>query len=666
MRVPVFLLLFAFSFHFHLSFAQPAGKALINFSGYGYNLVVNKNNQLVLTTPDGEIAFADSVNGIWRKTHISALPDGAPNSKIRIYHTCYFNADTAFVSGRISGDDDRLDLIYRTTDGGKSWAPIKFGLNGWVYDATFLDNGEAWLSVDEKGIAYTRDYGLSWNLLPFPFNGQRFHSIYFNNKREGLVAGGTNGLAYTKDNGKTWISLTTPLNQGKYKKTAFMREPYLDGVAIFRDYLLVCQEYMVFYSRKDKINWVYMPGYSDFYTDPYNRALFFETRRGKFIKCDSKLKPVATFDGAFNKKFCRNGKLFSFHINELTQITAGNQLMTFPAYTNDTTGIVAHNFGHTGHGSIGAAGNKIYLQESRNGKWRYAFTLPFATDSGYLQMKGYDTILFVNRSNDSVFYYSIKDGQVEKRERKKMIADFSKAGLKKIIFSKGSSGDFYRYWNVIEFESINGKFVRTRLDTAALNGILMPKEIPDTLSYQKVTTFGEQIPELYQKQLSFDELGFTPADYDSCKKHILQFKAMLDSNKSEKELRNCPFSFNINNLDFSKLLSLVDRIGKISPAAMNDFLHRHNYASTDEDYINIELINGEGKALLIHYLYYEGRQPYFFAWWLELNGLHADCAAIEINRFLNDVFPNFLKNNEKVDLLQELVKFVYEDEALDN
>ena len=70
MRAPVFLLLFAFAFQFNLSFAQTSGKALISFSGYDYNLVVNKNNQLVITTDDDEIAFADSVNGIWRKTVI--------------------------------------------------------------------------------------------------------------------------------------------------------------------------------------------------------------------------------------------------------------------------------------------------------------------------------------------------------------------------------------------------------------------------------------------------------------------------------------------------------------------------------------------------------------------------------------------------------------------
>lgn len=655
MRAPVFLLLIAFALQFNLSFAQTPERVL--------RLAVNKNNQLVISKSNGEIAFADSINGIWRKTLIGA----PPKTWVNINNTCYFNADTAFVWGGIGDNYEKQDLIYRTVDRGKTWTPIKFGMDGGVSDAVFLDNGEAWLSV-EKGIAYTKDYGLTWTSLSFPTKEKRFSYIYFNNKREGLVAGDTNGLAYTNDNCKTWINIPTPLNQGKYKKTDPFHESFFDGVAIFRDYLLVSQEFMVFYSRKDTINWVYMPGYFSFYTDPYNRALFFETNRGKIIKSNNDLKPVATFTGDFYKAFCRNGSLFGFHSDHLSQIDTGNQLVTYPVYTNDTSEIDAHEFGYNGHNTVGAVGNKIYLGEVRRGNWRYAFTLPFATDSGYLCMKGYDTVMFVNRSNDSLFYYSIRDGQVEKKEKKKMIADFSGAGIKKIIISKASEGDFYYYKNAVSFEKINGKFVRVKLDTVTRDGImLLPKKIPDTLNYQKVTAFGKHIPDLYQKKINFDELGFTKADYDSCKKHILQFKAMLDGNKSAEELRKCPFTFNVNNLDFVKLLSLVDSIGRISPATIDDYLQGHHYNfSTDEDYIDIEMINTDGKGLLIHYLYYNGKQPFFFAWRIELNGLRSYSTDIEINRFFNDVFPDLLHKEGKVDLLQELVKFVYKQETQDN
>src|SRR5689334_14786305 len=58
--------------------------------------------------------------------------------------------------------------------------------------------------------------------------------------------------------------------------------------------------------------------------------------------------------------------------------------------------------------TYGAIGNKIFIQRGNDFKWKEAFVLPFATDSGKLSMKDNNTILF-NRFDDSLFYYSISD-----------------------------------------------------------------------------------------------------------------------------------------------------------------------------------------------------------------------------------------------------------------
>jgi hypothetical protein len=68
MRTPVWPLIIVLIISFNMSFAQTRGRLPIIFSDTNYSLAVNKNNQLAVATKGDEIAFARSVNGVWRKT----------------------------------------------------------------------------------------------------------------------------------------------------------------------------------------------------------------------------------------------------------------------------------------------------------------------------------------------------------------------------------------------------------------------------------------------------------------------------------------------------------------------------------------------------------------------------------------------------------------------
>lgn len=98
MRVPVFSLLITFIFLFRQSIAQTPGKYLMKFYDHYYSLAANKYGQLAIATKPGEVALASTENGIWRKTYLDKNING-PTDRVKIYNICYFNADTAFVSG---------------------------------------------------------------------------------------------------------------------------------------------------------------------------------------------------------------------------------------------------------------------------------------------------------------------------------------------------------------------------------------------------------------------------------------------------------------------------------------------------------------------------------------------------------------------------------------
>lgn len=98
MKTFVLPLLIAFVFPFHITFSQTDGKYLMKFYDHHYSLAANKYGQLAIATKPGEVAFASTENGIWRKTYLDKNING-PTDRVKIYNICYFNADTAFVSG---------------------------------------------------------------------------------------------------------------------------------------------------------------------------------------------------------------------------------------------------------------------------------------------------------------------------------------------------------------------------------------------------------------------------------------------------------------------------------------------------------------------------------------------------------------------------------------
>jgi hypothetical protein len=120
--------------------------------------------------------------------------------------------------------------------------------------------------------------------LKTPEVKQRFTNIFFNGRHQGIIGSLWNLLAYTGDNCKTWKWLPTPLDQKAYSKTSQNSRPAFDKVAILNDLLLVKQEGLVFYSKKDSTRWIWLKNYDDFYTDGSNTAVYLQTNKGTIVR----------------------------------------------------------------------------------------------------------------------------------------------------------------------------------------------------------------------------------------------------------------------------------------------------------------------------------------------------------------------------------------------
>jgi len=650
-----FFLLPALVFLMKMTIAQSPEKSILHFDSYAYNIAVTPDENFVVTTKAGEVAVANSIGDYWIKVNPIKGGESALGG-VTIEQPNFFNKDTGFVSGFINYDS-RYNIIYHTTDAGKHWQKIDFGQEGWIDNAINLDNGEAWLSIAGSGIAYTNDYGYTWKKLNIPERRQRFANIYFNEKHEGVIGSLWDMIAVTNDNCKNWKIIPTPLDQKKYNKTNSQSRPEINNVALYKDYIFCTQEDLVFYTKRDSIGWVWLPNYSNFYTDPQNSALYFKTSNNSFIKSGSDFNPVASsekIDGITVAK-CKNANLFIFSGNKISEFKADNSFISSFAYTNDPASIRPSAFAYEQEGIYGNIENKIYIQTVDEGKWKYFLTLPFSVDSGHLLMGENKNILFTE-NNDSIFYYNIASNKVTKKSKNRMITDFCSTGIKKIIFSKGSSGCFHSYSDDLVYTNENEEYkVEDKYSEGSTHTLDLP-ENEDTIDKDLVDDFIKKIPIIINKMATIDELGFTEKDYSKCKQDILEFQHSLNSKKKDKQTS---FNFSRNNLDFPRLVSVVDSIKLIEPEKLNAILFNLNeIVSTTTSWVKIEMVNDKNEVLDITNNYYEPN-AFYFPWIISFGGYTSINSSIEINHFLGKAYPSLIRNGDKVNVLHELVKRLY-------
>jgi hypothetical protein len=629
----------------------------LNFSSYAIKLCVAKDESLTLTTRAGEVGVSSSIKGNWRRANVETT---SSLSGPTLDQPNFFNKDTGFVSGFITNQaSGEYNIIYHTTDGGATWKAVNFGQDGWIDDATNLDNGEAWLSVAGSGIAYTTNYGTTWKKFNIPDIKQRFAAIYFNAKREGIIGSLWNSIAYTTNNCQSWKQLPTPLDQKKYNKTNRESRPEITHVALFNNYLLVKQEEFVFYSQRDSINWVWLPKYSDFYTDPYNSALFFCSAKGNFIRSDSSFTPIHVFEETlqhYDAK-CRNGSLFVVGQNSMVQFNQQNTRVATPFSANATTGAQPVYVGYAGNNSIGVQDNKIFSQSVYNGKWDYLFTFPYPLEKGMLSVTAEQELLYYTEND--LFYFNFSGKQIRTVSKKVMIANFIANGIRKIVFSAGSRGCFHYYENKLEYTRQGDEFGNVVETSRASKGKTGLPEYEATIDRERVNAFVSQLPTLFNgsRETTLQDLNFTAEEYEQCKKDILEFQKYQLQPKKKKEPA---FQFAVNNLDFSRLLNLVDSVKNIGNKELAGYLTRlSGFWSTTSFWKSIELINEKNEKLTLNSNYCS-ENPFYMPWNISLNGYTMVSTDFEINRFIENIYPGFLSKEGRVLVLHGLVKKLYQ------
>lgn len=625
----------------------------LNFNSYALHLAVAADGGMALTSRAGETGLYNPLSGNWYK---ASLNGQKAFSGPTVDQANFFNKDTGFISGFINGKDGKYNLIYHTTDGGHNWKHLNFGQDGWVDDAVNLNNGEAWMSVSGSGIAYSRDYGLHWEKFDFPEKKQRFTKVYFNTAHYGIIGSLWNYLATTDDNCRHWKQLPTPLDQKKYRKTNPDERPAFNNVAIWGDYFLVQQEEMVFFSRRDSISWKWLKQYEEFYTDPGNSALYF--RKGNTItKAGAALEPLFThtLNGTAFAYTCRNNKLYWVGSTDIGQLMPDNTVAVVPFTTTDGRMPQPVTIGYNTKGIIGADGNSIYFKKDFEGDWQPDITLPLPFTPEKVMLTANEKFIACNA--DTLYYIDKKGHLLSKITLPVLLASFTTPGITQITFSDGSNGCFHSYRNSIVYEEESGDYYGKEDGSTGSENKSGLKGYPEVIDGMKVSTLLKHLPALFHKDglASVDELGFTEKDYAQCRSDIKEFEKAVGSGVKKKTA----FSMSQNNIDFDRLLALVDSIKALDNKRLNQYLSSlAEMWSTTTFTKSIELKNNEGKILSINSRYYEPN-AFYTPWSITIDGFTVSTTHMAVYRFIRDSYPAFFEEKNKVSVLHILLRKMY-------
>jgi len=262
----------------------------------------------------------------------------------------------------------------------------------------------------------------------------------------------------------------------------------------------------------------------------------------------------------------------------------------------------------------------------------------------------------MQKSDGSLFYYNFVLKKTTLKQRDAVIADFCNSKIIDVIFENGSSGWCHFYSNQLVYVNAGEIFnLNEELSERGKKGNALPQN-DDEINAAAVSDFVKQVPSMLQQQTVIDDLGFTEDDYLQCKSDILKFKAFTEGKGKQKETT---FEFNQNNIDFIRLISLVDSIKTISPYLLyQNLVQLSDMWSTTTNWTGLSLTNEAGQIMTIQCRYYEPN-AFYFPWHISLEGINDFCTSMQINRFIKKVYPRFLNDNNKVAVLHTIVKRLY-------
>lgn len=623
-----------------LSFANDKSRyAELNIKNEITDLTISPTEELYIFTGNDEFFKTKSFNSFWEKNKTSFY-NSDKNEENKLCNIHFFNKDTAIITGRINDlSTSRKSILYLTTDGGINWKKIFINENFWIYDVFVNKSGEAWLCGSSGNIYYSNNYGRNWVKKNTPFNRQLKINNFFMFKNTGIAGTFENSIFVTLDNWETYKKIETPLDQNHtLKRNNFFKNENIEKVIFWDKYIVVSQNYNVFYTDTSTINWKrFETDLKDFAYDEDNNILYGITVDSKVLKINS-INEYKYLTNIQNNKYIIESKAQNksiYILNNNKQLYKIKDTLVEIDYllTKDYKIPTPHRIKYGKNLIFGINGNNIYLADDVLLDWYRIDILDkkFA-DINIIN----DSTLILWDGDESNYIYSLKDKSIENYYYIKPIDKFLQNSIKECNMNSGSFCGFGEGHSDIKYDNLYNS-----LNNSDSENILNSKDNTLKLSVEKVTKILNLINENPYKLPTKSEFQFNNYDFEQY--HFLLDTINLNENSiNTKYFKNIKFYRNFKNI-----------FDTLSEKNFKDIIQKEtSFLYDGVKYFQFNFINSKNDTLLVELNCYD-----YFPMLLPMRITYKDIHFLSYNSELLNYIKDYIPDNfsEKVKLQNRFI-----------
>ncbi len=630
--------------------------ANLSVNGGVSEIGISPSEKIWIATKSGNTYYTNEIGRLW---HIG--PFGSNNFSLgNIFERInFFDENTLMISGFIK-EDGKQDIVFRSTDKGKSWDKVKFGKSSWIDAAYINDNGKAWMSGNSQLIYYSEDKGETWKSFDKAGNENalRFTTIHFaKDEKTGLFGSFWNVLYKTTDNCLTWERIQTPLDQKKYKRLSKSDRPDIRKIRIFGDYYIINQQGNIFYTKKNTIDWIELPDISDFEITSdesiylVGRDLRISLKDSSFVSIWKSDKQLKTLPVAINTK---NNNLFALTYDEIYKINK-NDFIVSMLMTNEMSIREPYLKVNYKGEEIGFRRNTVLRFDEKKAKW-YRFMKLSINVSNAVIFK--NQIIVANNDLDKRLIIDIEGQKATNYELPKSLFNLSENNIDTFSIEIGSQGCFHNERQFKAYSLKKDYFKLTSREKRFLSK--MKKEINPHILNEIVS----EIDNSRFETLTNKDLEISKKDVENFKKFIDKKEQKIKKNGYDRFEFGNYYTFPGENTDFEFYKSVADRFESIPDSIINKvFNTRYGNRSTTTDWRKITIKFKNGDVLTVNNS--DDKPNYLYTpWMINFNGLIIKSNSLSLGQKINELTKGGLYTDvakEKNYAMYKVIDFLYKE-----
>lgn len=650
-------------------FSQKDTRAVLEIQGGTEEICVTKSGAIWIATKPGNTYYTRGINESWHLGNISF--DDQMVSDKTFERVNFFNNDTGFISGFIMSDDKFLpgkesqyNLIYRTTNKGKSWKPVNFGGSSWI-DACYSDNsGCAWMSGSSQVMYFSDDFGATWKNKGkiVDKHGFRLNAIYFKDRNNGIIGTFGNDLYLTENNCNTWRKLETPLDQKKYTRVYANERPEFSKVLLYHDWIIVNQQGRIFYSKEDKIDWIQIPDCIDFSYDKQNDKLW-------ILNKDLKVRLLCNDLGIFwtsKEKFpsnptcikAANSYLYGWFRRDIARINETGFFST-PIYTTDIPIKEPERIVKSNHITWGVYANELYHSDNNGKSWYRIKRFPF----GIVNFKAInDTISIISDDKYNFYRFNSNTGNYTSETFSRPFQNFLSSSIGKIELQTGSQGCFHSYNTTITYELKKDTVFSVKEYNKSKQQKSLPDSYKNTFLLSEITKILTTINNHPFQPIKLSDFNINAKDKENYMDQISVIeKDFSKGNRHDYETGLSAYDIPYLNPDFRFFRNYADSLQNINDSIVNKILSAPQLGwSTTTNWISMKIINKHGDEISIENSAYKPN-AWLLPWTIKYGDFVFQSVNLDITKFIKKNSPDFIvdKNTTNDYLIFQIVNYLY-------